>query len=243
MRRSTSRVLWPSERGPRVGVQRLDSCFAAYRDAVGLVPALEFHSLRRSYITHLIEDGYDPLSVRQQVGHDHASTTAIYTCVSFDFRTRSLRRVLDTTIEAALRPGRTDTAPAPPTRHSPAGPQRRLPAAACPGRRRARPPLRPTRHPHRPPHGRRRPRRRDHRHRPAGRPAVSASETRRRPHAGIHPVLPAPALGVLPSQVGQVCLTTRPESVGRRRPPVVEWSCRGTAPPTRRPSCLTLTLL
>ncbi|MGC3000578.1 tyrosine-type recombinase/integrase, partial [Streptomyces sp. G35A] len=70
-------------------------------------PALEFHSLRRSYITHLIEDGHDPLFVQQQVGHDHASTTAIYTCVSSDFRTRSLRRVLDATVEAALRPGRT----------------------------------------------------------------------------------------------------------------------------------------
>jgi site-specific recombinase XerD len=107
MRHSTTRALWPSERGPRLGVQRLDSRFAAYRDAVGLDPALEFHSLRRSYITHLIEDGHDPLFVQQQVGHDHASTTAIYTCVSSDFRTRSLRRVLDATIEAALRPGRT----------------------------------------------------------------------------------------------------------------------------------------
>jgi hypothetical protein len=29
------------------------------------------------------------------------------TCVPSDFRTRSLRRVLDATIEAALRPGRT----------------------------------------------------------------------------------------------------------------------------------------
>ncbi|MER7124064.1 tyrosine-type recombinase/integrase [Streptomyces goshikiensis] len=65
--------------------------------------ALEFHSLRRSYITHRIEDGHDPLFVQQQVGHDHASTTAIYTCVSSDFRTRSLRRVLDATVEAALR--------------------------------------------------------------------------------------------------------------------------------------------
>lgn len=45
--------------------------------------------------------------IQEQVGHDHASTTAIYTCVSSDFRTRSLRRVLDATIEAALRPGRT----------------------------------------------------------------------------------------------------------------------------------------
>lgn len=107
MRHSTSRALWPSERGPRVGLQRLDSRFAAYRDSLGLDSALEFHSLRRSYITHLIEDGHDPLFVQQQVGHDHASTTAIYTCVSSDFRTRSLRRVLDATIEAALRPGRT----------------------------------------------------------------------------------------------------------------------------------------
>ncbi|MFI8951518.1 hypothetical protein ACIGO6_34080 [Streptomyces sp. NPDC053750] len=88
-----------------MGVQRLDSRFAAYRDAVGLDPALEF--LGRSYSTHLIEDGHDPLFVQQQVGHDHASTTAIHTCVSSDFRTHSLRRVLDATIEAALRPGRT----------------------------------------------------------------------------------------------------------------------------------------
>lgn len=64
MRHSPSRALWPSERGPRIGVQRLDSRFAAYRDAVGLDPALEFHSLRRSYITHLIEDGHDPLFVQ-----------------------------------------------------------------------------------------------------------------------------------------------------------------------------------
>ncbi|MER0478262.1 tyrosine-type recombinase/integrase [Streptomyces sp. Edi2] len=78
-----------------------------YRDALGLDPALEFHSLRRSYITHLIEDGFDLLFVQQQVGHDYASTTAIYTCVSSDFRTRTLRRALDATVEAALRPGRT----------------------------------------------------------------------------------------------------------------------------------------
>ncbi|MEU0375629.1 tyrosine-type recombinase/integrase [Streptomyces sp. NPDC006283] len=97
-RHSTSRALWPSERpadrAPAPGIR-----FAAYRDAAGLDPALEFHSLRRSYITHLIEDGHDPLFVQQQVGHDHASTTAIYTCVSSYFRTRSLRRVLDATIE------------------------------------------------------------------------------------------------------------------------------------------------
>ena len=30
-------------------------------------------------VTHLIEDGYDPLFVQQQVGHCYASTTALYT--------------------------------------------------------------------------------------------------------------------------------------------------------------------
>ena len=53
-----------------------------------------------------IEGGWDPLFVQQQVGHEHASTTSIYTCVSSDFRTRTLRRALDATVAAAMRPGR-----------------------------------------------------------------------------------------------------------------------------------------
>ena len=40
--------------------------------------------------------------MQQQVGHEHASTTSIYTCVSSDFRTRTLRRALDQTVQAAL---------------------------------------------------------------------------------------------------------------------------------------------
>jgi integrase/recombinase XerC len=44
--------------------------------------------------------------IQQQAGHDHASTTSIYTCVSSDYRTRTLRRALDATIEAALKPAR-----------------------------------------------------------------------------------------------------------------------------------------
>lgn len=93
---------WPSERGLRVGCQRLNSRFVAYRQALGLDEGLDFHSLRRSYVTHLIEAGWDPRFVQEQVGHEHASTTAIYTCVSSDFRTRTLRRHLDGTVAAAL---------------------------------------------------------------------------------------------------------------------------------------------
>jgi len=43
------------------------------------------------------------LFVQQQAGHEHASTTSIYTCVSSDFRTRTLRRALDDTLNAALK--------------------------------------------------------------------------------------------------------------------------------------------
>lgn len=103
---SGSKALWPSERGGRIGLQRINSRFAAYRAALGLDDGIDFHSLRRSYVTHLIEDGWDPLFVQQQAGHEYASTTAIYTCVSSDFRTRTLRAALDATARAATRPGK-----------------------------------------------------------------------------------------------------------------------------------------
>lgn len=95
-------ALWPSERSPRVSKEKLGARFAEYRRALGLPDELTLHCLRHSYVTHLIEDGYDPLFVQQQVGHSHASTTALYTSVSSDFRTRTLRTVLDNSIERAL---------------------------------------------------------------------------------------------------------------------------------------------
>lgn len=57
---------------------------------------------RRPYATHLIEDGWDAKFVQDQMGHDHASTTSLYTCVSSDYRVSTLRAVLDTTITTAL---------------------------------------------------------------------------------------------------------------------------------------------
>ncbi|MFG1879517.1 tyrosine-type recombinase/integrase [Sphaerisporangium sp. NPDC049003] len=98
---------WPSERGLRVGPPQINRRFGQYRDELGLDELLDFHSLRRPYVTHLIEDGYDARFVQEQVGHQHASTTSIYTCVSSDYRTRTLRRALDATISAALGPATT----------------------------------------------------------------------------------------------------------------------------------------
>jgi site-specific recombinase XerC len=103
-----SPALWPSERGKRAGVSTLNRRFSQARDALGLPAGLDFHSLRRSYVTHLLEDGWDPLFVQHQVGHEYASTTALYSaCRRFPHRT--LRRALDATMTAALQQeGRSD---------------------------------------------------------------------------------------------------------------------------------------
>ena len=51
--------------------------------------------MRHAYVSHLVEDGVDPLFVQQQVGHSHAATTAVYTSVTTDYRNRVLRAALD----------------------------------------------------------------------------------------------------------------------------------------------------
>ena len=49
---------------------------------------------RHTYVTHLIEFGYPERFVTEQVGHSYASTTAIYTSVSNDFKTKTLQAAL-----------------------------------------------------------------------------------------------------------------------------------------------------
>lgn len=87
-------ALWVSERKGRVSTRVVDARFAAIRDELGLSPALTLHSLRHSYVTHLIEHGYPERFVQEQVGHSYASTTAIYTSVSNDFKNRILAKAL-----------------------------------------------------------------------------------------------------------------------------------------------------
>ena len=95
-------ALWPTERGGRIRAAYIDNRFAEYRDALGLPAELHPHCLRHSYVTHLIEDGFDPLFVQQQVGHRWGSTTALYTGVSGDYKNRMLRRALDAGLTAGL---------------------------------------------------------------------------------------------------------------------------------------------
>ncbi|MWA08110.1 tyrosine-type recombinase/integrase [Streptomyces sp. BA2] len=92
-------ALWVSERRGRLGVRRLDEVFTLIREHAGLPPELELHCLRHTYITHLIEFGYPERFVQEQVGHAYASTTALYTWVSDEYRNRlmeaSLRRRME----------------------------------------------------------------------------------------------------------------------------------------------------
>lgn len=88
-------ALWLTERGGRISTRQVDDRFAYWRAAAGLPAELSLHCLRHSYVSHLIEDGVDPLFVQQQVGHSWASTTAVYTTVGADARNRMLRAALD----------------------------------------------------------------------------------------------------------------------------------------------------
>jgi integrase/recombinase XerC len=55
---------------------------------------LTLHCLRHSYVSHLIEFGYPERFVQEQVGHAYASTTAIYSSVSNDFKSKTIRAAL-----------------------------------------------------------------------------------------------------------------------------------------------------
>jgi site-specific recombinase XerD len=94
-------ALWPTERGGRLRTREIDDRFAEYRDAIGLDKDLVPHSLRHSYVTHLIEDGADAKFVQDQVGHAYSSTTGLYTGVSGDFMNTQLRKILDRTLAGA----------------------------------------------------------------------------------------------------------------------------------------------
>ncbi|KRE76717.1 integrase [Arthrobacter sp. Soil761] len=86
--------VWVTERRSRMSVRHVDEKFALLRDEIGLDPHLTLHSLRHSYVTHLVEYGYPERFVSEQVGHSYASSTAIYTDVSDDYKNRILSKAL-----------------------------------------------------------------------------------------------------------------------------------------------------
>jgi integrase/recombinase XerD len=87
-------ALWVTERRGRMSRRSANEAFEAARDVVELPTELDLHCLRHSYVTHLVEFDYPERFVQDQAGHSYASTTAIYTEVSDEYRNRLLRRVL-----------------------------------------------------------------------------------------------------------------------------------------------------
>ncbi|MDW4901341.1 tyrosine-type recombinase/integrase [Streptomyces californicus] len=87
-------AFWVTERRGRMSLRRLNAAFESARQAADLPAELDLHSLRHSYVTHLIEFGYPERFVQDQVGHAYASTTAIYSHVSDEYRNRLLLRSL-----------------------------------------------------------------------------------------------------------------------------------------------------
>jgi len=97
-------ALLVTERGDRMSARSVDDRFALWRAAAGLPPELSVHCLRHSYVSHLIEDGVDPLFVQSQVGHSWASTTATYTTVGADAKNRMLQTALARVLAGAVGP-------------------------------------------------------------------------------------------------------------------------------------------
>ncbi|MEV6173827.1 tyrosine-type recombinase/integrase [Streptomyces sp. NPDC051954] len=87
-------ALWVTERAGRISLRGINDAFEQARADAGLPDELDLHSLRHSYVTHLVEFDYPERFVSEQVGHSYASTTAIYTGVSDEYRNRLLQRAL-----------------------------------------------------------------------------------------------------------------------------------------------------
>ncbi|MGW1752564.1 tyrosine-type recombinase/integrase [Streptomyces sp. NPDC002092] len=83
-----------TERVGRLSPRSINEAFVAARTYGGLDEDLDLHCLRHSYITHLTEFGYPARFVQEQVGHSHASTTAVYMGVSNEYRNQLLEASL-----------------------------------------------------------------------------------------------------------------------------------------------------
>lgn len=68
---------------------------SAVRQA-GIKKQASLHTLRHSFATHLIEDGVDIFTVKEQLGHAHIETTLRYIHIARNIKRTDVHSPLDT---------------------------------------------------------------------------------------------------------------------------------------------------
>ena len=88
-------ALWITERRGRLDWRGINVAFTQARDAAGLDPVLDLHSLRHSYVTHLIEFDYPEQFNREQDRPClRLDDRHLHQRVADDYRNTLLRRAL-----------------------------------------------------------------------------------------------------------------------------------------------------